>query len=369
MPIFLTCTNGHKLRVRENRAGQILSCPACGAQVAVPADSITAEDGFVEETALPPEPRLPNRRSDKRKSVNASSLTADDRNGTWKLFAGAAAAGTILGFLIIAVCWTVSSKPVRRVDSSIEVHEVVTAESASFEVETQKSSTGVAVDDLSEVAAKLQRIGFGLLNYHDTYRSFAPPRLNEADVESQRQRPKPTGLSWRVHILPFVEQAPLYKRFHLDEPWDSPHNQTLIEYMPDVYRLGTYSKSETRIQVITGPGMLFGQKKPPRMRDVSDGPRHTIMALVTGPERAIVWTKPDQLILDPETPVASLGTIAGKYVATIAVNGELLMLPRNMDAGKFVSFATPNGNEIIDGDFYRREFEESRPLTLRGLFR
>ena len=40
------------------------------------------------------------------------------------------------------------------------------------------------------------------------------------------------GLSWRVAILPYLEQDTLYKQFKLDEPWDSPHNKKLIRQMP-----------------------------------------------------------------------------------------------------------------------------------------
>ena len=42
-------------------------------------------------------------------------------------------------------------------------------------------------------------------------------------------------LSWRVAILPFLEQFALYERFHLDEAWDSPHNASLLKEMPRVY--------------------------------------------------------------------------------------------------------------------------------------
>lgn len=44
-----------------------------------------------------------------------------------------------------------------------------------------------------------------------------------------------TGLSWRVHLLPFVGEAALHREFHLDEPWDSPHNGPLAERMPKIY--------------------------------------------------------------------------------------------------------------------------------------
>src|SRR5205807_2756917 len=39
-------------------------------------------------------------------------------------------------------------------------------------------------------------------------------------------------LSWRVAILPYVEEAPLYRQFKLDEPWDSKHNKKLLAKMP-----------------------------------------------------------------------------------------------------------------------------------------
>ena len=42
-------------------------------------------------------------------------------------------------------------------------------------------------------------------------------------------------LSWRVAILPYIEQQGLYKKFKLDEPWDSPHNKALFKEMPPIY--------------------------------------------------------------------------------------------------------------------------------------
>ena len=42
-------------------------------------------------------------------------------------------------------------------------------------------------------------------------------------------------LSWRVALLPYLDQDELYKAFRQDEPWDSPHNKALIERMPAVF--------------------------------------------------------------------------------------------------------------------------------------
>jgi hypothetical protein len=38
-------------------------------------------------------------------------------------------------------------------------------------------------------------------------------------------------LSWRVKLLPYLEQDHLYRQFKLNEPWDSPHNQALLKEM------------------------------------------------------------------------------------------------------------------------------------------
>ncbi|MBM4090163.1 MAG: DUF1559 domain-containing protein, partial [Planctomycetes bacterium] len=74
----------------------------------------------------------------------------------------------------------------------------------------------------------LKQIALAMHNYHDVYKKF-PPR---ASLDANG---KPL-LSWRVHILPFVEEVALYEQFKLDEPWDSPHNSQLIDKMPRVYQ-------------------------------------------------------------------------------------------------------------------------------------
>ena len=67
-------------------------------------------------------------------------------------------------------------------------------------------------------------------------------------------------LSWRVAILPYLEQFELYERFHLDEPWDSPHNASLLKKMPSVYAPVTLRETTagtTHYQRIISPGSLF----------------------------------------------------------------------------------------------------------------
>ena len=73
----------------------------------------------------------------------------------------------------------------------------------------------------------LKQIGLAMHNYHARHKTFPPAYTVDKDG-------KPL-LSWRVLILPYLEQDALYKEFHLDEPWDSEHNRALIDRMPTTY--------------------------------------------------------------------------------------------------------------------------------------
>src|SRR4051794_27214810 len=88
------------------------------------------------------------------------------------------------------------------------------------EDEPAPPKTPVFAKDSPRVAAarqasvnNLKQIGLAFHNSHDTMGYF-PGGVYDASG-------KKVGLSWRVAILPFIEQGPLYMQFKLDEPWDS----------------------------------------------------------------------------------------------------------------------------------------------------
>ena len=89
-------------------------------------------------------------------------------------------------------------------------------------------------------------------NYHDHEKALPP-----AAVLGKDGRPL---LSWRVLLLPYVEGQELYREFHLDEPWDSPHNIQLLERMPSAYepfKDSPFPRGHTFYRVIVGPGSPF----------------------------------------------------------------------------------------------------------------
>jgi hypothetical protein len=194
---------------------------------------------------------------------------------------------------------------------------------------------------------KIKQIGLALMNFESAQRQFpgAGPLTEQPPGRGMQ-------LSWRVHVLPYLEHGNLYSQFHLDEPWDSPHNKPLAAYMPDLYRDADdpLDSITTRIMVITGPGTPFAdRKRGPRMRDFRDGASKTILALQAGDESAVIWTKPDDLAFDPSHPLAGL-TRTNPRVGLLAVmaDGAVRTLSPDIDGESFRKLVTPNGGEIID---------------------
>ncbi len=127
------------------------------------------------------------------------------------------------------------------------------------------------------------------------------------------------GLSWRVAILPYLEQDNLLKQFKLDEPWDSAHNKALLSKFPMPKQFAPPSQDTrgyTFARGFTGPGtwlpdqtqagtpgqLLLGVK----FAQITDGLSNTV--LVTDAAEAVIWTRPDEMRFTPNN-VPKLGGV------------------------------------------------------------
>ncbi|MCE9533926.1 MAG: DUF1559 domain-containing protein [Planctomycetes bacterium] len=128
-------------------------------------------------------------------------------------------------------------------------------------------------------------------------------------------------LSWRVAILPFIEQRALYEKFKLDEPWDSEHNKKLIEFMPRIYASNRHSKTpanQTRYQIIRGPKAL---QPGTRIENIQDGASNTL--IIVEAAQPVIWTKPDDLLIpDMEMPKDLKKKLGGLPDGFLGVAGD-----------------------------------------------
>lgn len=188
------------------------------------------------------------------------------------------------------------------------------------------------------VQSFLIQIALALHNYHDLHRSF--PVAREA---------RGKGLSWRVHILPYLEQQALYEQFHLNEPWDSPHNRTLIEKMPDVFRspLSRLPLGHTSYLGVGGPRGIFRPGEGTPLRDILDGTSDTAMVIEVGPEQTVIWTKPDDFVPDETKPLLGLRLPLQDKTNVAFCDGSVKFMHHELLEKTLNAIVTRDGGEVV----------------------
>ncbi|AMV36247.1 sigma-70 family RNA polymerase sigma factor [Planctomyces sp. SH-PL62] len=194
-----------------------------------------------------------------------------------------ALAGSLATFGLTAAAWYQPSPPPPQ-DVASDGPKVEKARTPSPRAATERN---------------LRQILLAMHNFYSTNDAFPT-----AAIRGANGRPL---LSWRVAILPYLgaESNGLYHEFRLDEPWDSPHNQTLIPRMPEFFQTpGVESPpGQTRIRGYAGPDAMFGPELGEetatgvRFEDVRDGAPNT--AFLTVAAEPTIWTRPGELSLVP----------------------------------------------------------------------
>jgi hypothetical protein len=161
----------------------------------------------------------------------------------------------------------------------------------------------------------LKQIGIAIHNYHDV-NGHCPGNVYGKDGTPL--------LSWRVLILPYMEQEQLYQRFKLDEAWDSPANKTWSQTAVRVFQVPgrpTNQPWETYFRSFTSPKgagehqawLVDGESKGPALAAVTDGTSNTIMVVEAAD--AVPWARPDDLPYDGKQPLPRFGGPSGAAAA------------------------------------------------------
>jgi hypothetical protein len=188
----------------------------------------------------------------------------------------------------------------------------------------------------------LKELALALHNYHNSRGTFPPAYNTSPDG-------KPL-LSWRVHLLPFLKQEALHNEFHLDEPWDSEHNMTLISRMPDLFQCteGGTESGKTRYLGVGGKGGVFPGNSGIGFKDILDGTFNTIMVVEVNEPSAVIWTKPDDFVPDAGDPREGLlGSWQGGFLAAFA-DGSAEFIRENVDSDSLLSLFARNSGKQID---------------------
>ncbi len=217
-----------------------------------------------------------------------------------------------------------------------------TAVTATTEIDAGPASAKAVGDLLASLASRkkyvertnnLKQIGLALVNYFDVNGKL-PANIYGPKGELL--------LSWRVQLLPYLEQQNLYLQFKMDEAWDGPNNKKLIEQMPKVFDVPGRDapKGHTYFQAFltpnpdkpkggkafTGRTWLIEGDKQGQSLLVPDGTSNTLAAVEA--RTSVIWSKPDDLPFGEKLP--PLGEEKGDVFMALFLDGSVRAIPTNI---------------------------------------
>ena len=217
MPIQFSCPHcGHQTNVSDEYAGQTGPCSGCGKSITIPP---------VGQPAYYPAPA---------KSSSGPALVV-------------IILAVVLG--VVVVC------------GGILVALLLPAVQSAREAARRMQCTN-----------NLKQIGLAMHNYHDTFKCFPPAYIPDEDGRPMH--------SWRVLILPYLEEQALFEQYDFDQPWDGPNNRQLSQTIIPLFQSpGSSAGGEptTDYVLVTGPGTAFVGGESVKSTEIRDGTSATIM--------------------------------------------------------------------------------------------
>jgi hypothetical protein len=294
MSIAVTCECGRRFETADAHAGRRARCPVCGREFTVPPLASSRDLVYFTDISLP--------------THTSGKAMASLVFGALFFFACASGVPAILfGWHALG---DIKKSGGRLRGRNVAISGIVLGLiGCLFTVALLLPEYGPAGARASRAQCtnNLKQIGLAMSIYHDAKSCFPP-----AAIVDRNGKPL---LSWRVIILPYMDTnySSLYLKFHLDEPWDSPHNLSLLEPMPDVYACPanrTRKRGMTGYQAVIGYGTAFEPDfKPLRVLDFTDGLDRTLW--IGESRRVVPWTKPEDLRFDMRIPNSGLGSDHG----------------------------------------------------------
>jgi hypothetical protein len=197
----------------------------------------------------------------------------------------------------------------------------------------------------------LRNIGLAMEGYHKLYGTFPP-----AYVAGKNGQPL---YSWTVPLLPFIEESNLYEDLHLDEPWNSPHNQKLTKMGISVFhcpaRKPYWHNQHNHIGYVgvVGPDTAWSGAVGRPLSEFTDGPENTILLFEVA-ALDIPWAAPPTLTLDQAIDLFTKGDSHGPSsrhdppnISVLYADGSIGSLPGDIPPETLRALLTVNGGEKV----------------------
>ena len=349
MAILVTCACGKQFQTGDEYAGRRARCPDCGRELIIPSPGPTSDVPLEPKQATDDEFASPGPYETKTSGKAITSLVLGLLSFLCTIFTGIPAIifgvlglgdinrskGQVQGKGLAITGIVLGGISCTIVPILILIALLLPAVQSAREAARRSQCTN-----------NLKQIGLAMHNYNDAYDCFPPAAITDAQG-------KPL-LSWRVAILPFLENQPLYMKFKLDEPWDSPRNKALLAQMPSVYRCPSDPPSPdrptTRYQVPTGSGTLFEGDEGTPLRAITDGTSNTL--LVVEAANPVPWTKPEDVLTGQDQPPPALGSRHPGGANALIADGSVRFLKKSVNPEVLRALTTKGGGEVVSADSF-----------------
>jgi len=202
-----------------------------------------------------------------------------------------------------------------------------------------------AITKVREAASRAQEM--------NNLKQIALSMHNHASIKRDLPRAD-DDLSWRVHILPYIEQESLYRQFDLNQPWNQGRNQQLADTFILTYqsKLDEPPTAQTHYRAFVGPGTAFDTtlwKRGPFPSYITDGTSNTILTIDTA--ETVPWPQPKEIPFQPNGSLPEFGNAKRSQVLVALADGSVRAFDKKkVDQATIRALATANGNEAI-GDW------------------
>jgi hypothetical protein len=199
----------------------------------------------------------------------------------------------------------------------------------------------------------LYQMGLAMHSYASANGTFPPAAVCDANG-------KPL-LSWRVALLPYINEGRLYQQFKLDEPWDGPNNSKLLPLMPKCYAFPgdtTAPPGTSYYRVFVGNGAAFDPPRPSGpngetpgvpLSDFTDGGGDTV--LIVEAATAAPWTKPEDFDYDTDGPLPPLGGHFRDGFQAAMADGSQRMILKSVGQPTLRAAITRNAGDVLGSDW------------------
>ena len=155
-----------------------------------------------------------------------------------------------------------------------------------------------AVQSVREAARRtictnqVRQLGLSLLNYESAFAAFPP--AYQSDHEGKPMH------SWRVLILPYLEQQTIYNQYDFSQSWNGPNNKKLANQLPQDWTyfcpLQSDHQFKTPYKLVTGKGTAFDADQPAALNTIASV--SNTIAIVEDLSDPVDWMEPRDLTVE-----------------------------------------------------------------------